>query len=337
MLWKGVNALEQTGRTDFGKTIPHGRPIDVYSIGILCADIPVILPHDEVDFSLDSVEVPKIKVSSGGDASNAAVTLARLGVSVALGSIIGGDTFGQDILNQIESAGVITDFIKVMPELSTTVSVALINKSGDRMFYYHDSSVSKITYPDITTSIFKDVKHVNYGSIFGLSSLDPDADKILRHAKEAGCTTSMDATGNEKLLNYASIERTLDYVDYFMPSYREAKHFSGETDPRRMSEFFLRQTGVKTVVIKLGEKGCYVNDGISDLTSPAYDVKVVDTTGAGDSFVGGFLTGLLHGRDVEACAQLANAVAAYNSQFAGATSEKLSMENVKKLMKNVKT
>jgi sugar/nucleoside kinase (ribokinase family) len=83
---------------------------------------------------------------------------------------------------------------------------------------------------------------------------------------------------------------------------------------------FLRDRGVGGVVIKLGERGCYVLPaGQPGFFVPAFSVRVVDTTGAGDSFVAGFLAGLLRGWAPERCARLACAAAALNIQKVGAT------------------
>jgi sugar/nucleoside kinase (ribokinase family) len=83
---------------------------------------------------------------------------------------------------------------------------------------------------------------------------------------------------------------------------------------------FLRDRGVANVVIKLGERGCFVLPaGGQGFVVDAFPTRVVDTTGAGDSFVAGFLTGLLRGWEPRRCARLACAVAALNIRQVGAT------------------
>jgi sugar/nucleoside kinase (ribokinase family) len=279
-----------------------------------------------------SAQVGDIRIVSGGDAGNAAITLARLGVRSALGSVVGGDMFGRDVLSLVAQSGVVTDYIKVVPELSTSVSVVLVNKSGERLFLFSGSSIETIEMDDIATTAFKQSRHVNYGSLCGLPRLDQCADKILKLAKEAGCTTSMDMTGNESEISFEKAKNVLKYVDYFMPSYREAKLLSGETEPERAADFFVRETGEKVVVIKLGKKGCFVKSGAKCYTVPAFGPDAVDATGAGDSFVGGFLAGLMQGWDVERCARLGNGAAGFNTQFIGATTLQMSMERVLEFM-----
>lgn len=310
------------------------RPIDVLNVGLLCADLPVALPSDEVDFSADSVLVPSIPVVNGGDAGNAAITLARLGSRSALSTVLGDDAFGRAVFRLVEQSGVITDYIKIIEGLQTSASVVLIKKSGERLFLFCSSSIETITIDTIATSAFKLARHVNYGSMCGLVNLDPDAAKLLKLAKEAGCTTSMDITGDQSLIKFDRAKEALRYVDYFMPSYREARLLSGETEPERMADFFIRETGDKTLVIKLGEKGCFVKPAGKSFVSPPFKARVVDTTGAGDSFVGGFLAGLTRGWDIERCARIANGTAGFNSQFVGATAPEMSMERVLAFMEH---
>ena len=79
----------------------------------------------------------------------------------------------------------------------------------------------------------------------------------------------------------------------------------------------LRERGAKVVVIKEGECGCTVFSDGEEFSVPAYSVEVVDTTGAGDCFCGGFLAGLYRGFDLRQAARLANAVAAHGIQKIG--------------------
>lgn len=88
----------------------------------------------------------------------------------------------------------------------------------------------------------------------------------------------------------------VSYIDLFIPSYEEAVQLSGKGNPEEIADVFLSM-GVKVAVIKLGRDGCFIKaqSGEKYLIPTYTDIKPVDTTGAGDSFVAGFLTGLTKG------------------------------------------
>jgi sugar/nucleoside kinase (ribokinase family) len=97
-----------------------------------------------------------------------------------------------------------------------------------------------------------------------------------------------------------------------MPSVKEAERITGRHAPTEMAAF-LRERGVANVVIKLGERGCFVlPEAGAGFAVEGYATRVVDTTGAGDSFVAGFLASLLRGWQPRRCARVACAVAALN-------------------------
>lgn len=126
---------------------------------------------------------------------------------------------------------------------------------------------------------------------------------LVRAAKEAGAIVSADT----KLPTFreVAVEELADVwplVDYIFPNEKEAAYYTGETDCAKMAEAF-RRLGVRNAIVKAGEDGCYVNGEEGVFHLPALPVEVVDSTGAGDNFVAGFLSGVLDGEDLRACAE----------------------------------
>jgi sugar/nucleoside kinase (ribokinase family) len=128
------------------------------------------------------------------------------------------------------------------------------------------------------------------------------------------------------------IEGSLCLLDWFMPSYDEAVMLSGKNKPEEISMVF-SEKGVKNVVIKLGEKGCYVKpfDG-SGFYSPAYKAQTIDTSGAGDAFCAGFITGMIKGWGAPDCARFANAAGAGCVSAIGTTAGIKSFDQIKEIM-----
>jgi sugar/nucleoside kinase (ribokinase family) len=130
----------------------------------------------------------------------------------------------------------------------------------------------------------------------------------------------MDTAWDSKGQWIRKIESSLKYLDWFMPSYDEAREMSGQTNPEEIAHFF-NSKGVKNVIIKLGNEGCFVKPvNEKGYSVPAFiKVKAVDTSGAGDSFCAGFIAGLYKGWEIAECAKFANAVGAHCIMKIGTT------------------
>lgn len=309
------------------------RTYDVLHVGIICADMPLKIPCDTIDFTVDSIKLDDVTILPGGDATNASTVMAYLGKRVALAAKTGADTFGQIITDKVKKSGVDTTYVKADENSRTSISVVLINAKGDRTFLFLPGSIKGFSLEDIDLDAVKRARHVNLGSLFAHPKLDRGgAEELFKLAKASGATTSADMTHDSHGTGFAGIRNILKYVDYFMPSYIEGKYLSGETVPEKMADFFLRETGEKTIVIKLGEEGCCIKSAGKCITVRPYKVKAVDTTGAGDNFVAGFLTGLSNGWELEQCGEFANAVAGFSVQYLGAATAEISMERVVEFM-----
>ena len=120
--------------------------------------------------------------------------------------------------------------------------------------------------------------------------------EVLKAAQEAKIITVMDTAWDSTGKWMQKIKPCLPYLDYFMPSLEEAEMISGKSKPEDIADVFL-EAGVKTAVIKLGSKGCYIkNKSNEQYNIGAFlGIKTVDTTGAGDSFAAGFITGIFRG------------------------------------------
>jgi sugar/nucleoside kinase (ribokinase family) len=129
----------------------------------------------------------------------------------------------------------------------------------------------------------------------------------------------------------------LPYLDYFIPSLEEAEMISGKSNPEEIADSFL-EAGVKTAVIKLGSKGCFIKNKAGDkyFIDSFKGIKAVDTTGAGDSFAAGFITGIVKGWDLYKCGKFANAVGAHCVMKVGATSGIKTIDEIQKFINSYK-
>ena len=112
-----------------------------------------------------------------------------------------------------------------------------------------------------------------------------------------------------KKLCLEDLRETLPQIDYIFPNEKESSFYSGRKEYEEMADVFLAY-GVRNVVIKAGKEGCFAKNADGFLHVPALPVHVVDTTGAGDYFVAGFISALLDGSSFRECCEAGTASAA---------------------------
>jgi sugar/nucleoside kinase (ribokinase family) len=291
--------------------------MDVLCLGLIVCDI-LVKPVDADIMSRDSARVDFVRMGSGGDAFNAAIGLARMGINTGAAGKVGSDGFGRYLLDSAAEAGVSTSNVIVSDTVGTAVSVVLIQRNGERSFAYHGGANDSLSLGDIGMDALAGVKVLHIGSAFELPGLDGDMAALLRQAKERGVTTVLDVTGNPDNRRMEALKNMLPYVDVFLPSRPEAEAMTGETDIARMAGLFC-EMGATTAVIKDGSKGCFVRSGVQSFQVPAFRVDAVDTTGAGDAFAAGYIAGIVRGVDAQGCARFANAAGALCACHMGAT------------------
>jgi len=293
--------------------------MDVLCVGQLAADI-LVRPVDRVDFGVDTKRVDGIDIKNGGDCLNVALGLRKLGASVGFAGLIGDDQLGEYLHGVITAAGIDARGLHRTKEARTCSCLVLINSRGDRTFFYYGGANDLFSLSDLDMAQLDRTSVVHVGGTYLLPKFDGEgAAKLFSEAQARGKLTSMDVTWDTTGRWLAVIEPCFPHLSFFMPSIREAEQIAGTDVPEDVAGFF-QAKGVRTAVIKLGEKGCYVKHGTEPgFYSGAWQTDVVDTTGAGDSFVAGFLTGVLKGWDMEGCAAFACAVAAMNIRAVGAT------------------
>ena len=300
---------------------------DVVCAGILCADV-LAKPVNSLPPKGLLTQVDEIHLGMGGCAANAAVDLARLGVSVALAGRIGQDDFGAYLASRLQSEKVNIDYLVRDPVNPTSASVVTIDAGGERSILHCKGANASFCCCDIDPEIFRSTRVLFLAGTFLLDALDgKPASDLLKTAHDSGiiccCDTAWDSSGQW----IAKIACMLPYLDWFMPSYEEAVQLSHEHEPAQIAKVF-RSMGVRNVIVKLGDQGCFIQpEQQPGFLVPAFSrIEVLDTSGAGDAFCAGFLTGLVKGLNVRQCAVLASAAGALCVTRIGTTNGVLSLE-----------
>lgn len=310
--------------------------IDVICIGAAIADLP-LYPVDKYVFDNVSYPLDDISMTIGGDAINEATIITRLGHKVSLMSLIGDDIVGNYIEKFAKDNKIITRDLKKKRGINTSINVGLVRSDGERTFITNrNGSLWKLDIDSINLDNIKDAKVLSLASIFNNPLLNNAAlVKIFQKAKENNMIICADMVKSRLNEGLEDIREALSYVDYFFPNYEEASELTGKEDLDDIADIFLN-CGVKNVIIKTGKKGCFIKNNELRKEIPAFlkDSSVkIDTIGAGDNFVSGFISSILREEEIEKCGQFANAVAAVSIESIGATTGVKSREQVEEMIK----
>jgi len=308
---------------------------DVVCVGILVADAIArtvnCLPDRGKLKTIDRIEL-----YTGGCAVNAAIAMARLGLNTAIIGKIGNDGFGKFMATSLKDEKVNIDGLKIDKAVGTSASVVTVDSTGERSFLHYLGTNAEFEINDINYDIVRDSRMVFVAGTMLMPKFDGiQCAEFLKKAKEMGKYTILDTAWDSKGRWMEVLRPCMEHIDLFMPSVEEAVMLSGKEEPEEIADVFLSM-GVKTVVIKLGKNGCFIKDGNGEKHFvPTYTkIKAVDTTGAGDSFCAGFLTGLTKGWSLYECGKFANAVGTHCVMAAGASTGIKSFEETLEFMRN---
>ncbi len=276
-----------------------------------------------------------LTVTTGGNAMNCGIALAKMGVGCDVVIKVGRDMLGDFVINEAKKYGLGTEGVVYDEEGTTTpFTFVCVLADGQRSFYHICGTNGTLRNDEIDMAYVKAHRFCFVTGTMVMPTFDgrQTAD-VLAEAKGAGLVTLLDTVytddaGQEQWRSI--IEPCLPHLSYFIPSQPEAAAMTGLTDPSEMA-WWLQDHGCDSAVIKLDASGafCREADGTETLV-PAYQVdQVVDTTGAGDCWSAGFLAGLREGTSVPEAAALGNATAAHGIQAAGASTGIVPIEQIR--------
>lgn len=291
----------------------------ILCLGILVADV-VGRPLRAVPDPGRLVLVDEMSLHTGGCAINAATALARLDLPVEVIGKIGSDPFGDFVLNALKERRIGTRGVKRDAEVGTSATMVMVAPDGERRFVHYIGANARLTLTDVDLQMLTGASILYVGGSLVLPGMDGEPTAgLLRKARAAGVTTFLDTVWDDTGRWMKILKPCLPHVDYFVPSLAEARALTGLDDPAQVGRTLL-DCGVRTVALKMGADGCLVMDGTGQsIRLPAFEVEVVDATGAGDAFDAGFIAGVYQGWPLERTSRFANAVGALCVTGLGAT------------------
>ena len=303
----------------------------IYCIGSGTADI-VVQPFDRLPKPGTSMKVDPIILRTGGCGLNPAVTLRRLGAHPYLTCKLGHDEFGEFIISSLKKEDVDLSYLSFVKEgeLAANAFLVCVTSSGERTIIAPFGASAPLLAADLDERAIEQADIFFFSTATSVLDYHDGTPHLLKRLKAAGKIVATDSIGyGDGGISVQDFVRSIAYyTDYFMPSRDEAEAWSGKTDPLEMAQTF-REWGAKNVVIKLNKDGAfYLRENGDHGIAPAYGVEAGDTTGAGDSFCGGFLMGLSLGRPFTECLKIAHATAAHCVMARGATDGIVSLAEV---------
>ena len=304
---------------------------------------------EEKPYKKNVYRAESITLNTGGDALNESIVLSHLGHRVSLMCGLGKDIPGQMILHTAKENGVDVSCTTVSEELSTPIANLMVQKDGNRQSVNSLAAMETGYVPE--ERAFGGAKVVSFASLFR-APLDRKENvlRLMKAAKKEGAIVCADTKMPiYRNISGEDIREILPYIDYMFPNENEAYYYShilteeasgasvlGKNEFVRKADIsregqeqeeqtlFLEmgkkfcQHGVQNVIIKTGEKGCIAVNESEIFHVPARKVKAVDSTGAGDNFVAGFIHGILNDWDLTQCCDYGTQCAALSVQYVGA-------------------
>ncbi len=254
-----------------------------------------------------------LQVVTGGIVSNAGVAMARLGMKVSAFTYVGRDEWAGVIRRRYEAEGLDCACLLEHPTGSTSTTVVLIDPSGERSFA-HCVGAPKLMDRRLFLEhldLFARSRMTLLGYYSLMPNLENDLPEVFAAIRATGCKTALDCAGSGGTMQ--PLDRILPHLDVYVPSLNEASQQTGLSDPRAILDLYRRSGAAGVVGVKLGAKGVLLSPAAGEYVEIPGIVppgEIVDTTGAGDCFFAGLLTGLLRGLDIRSAGLLGAAAGA---------------------------
>ena len=288
--------------------------IEVSATGTLAVDYFALLP--KLIGADEKIISSGYEIHPGGVSGNVLTQLARLGVSAGWFGKVGNDEAGKILIDEFKNEGVDCSHLEVVDGDFSMMTWIQVDKKGGRSIIMFPNVLAKLTAEEI------EKKHGDY--IRASKAMHAEACllplkpvlKAMEIAKESGVKVVFDLdvppsyfVDEAKMATRDELMRALEMTDVLIPCKSSAIELLNTDDITGNAKKLL-DFGPEVVAITLGDKGCIVFDEKNFFSVPAFNINVVDTTGAGDAFHGGFIYSILKGFSLEESGRFANACGA---------------------------
>lgn len=298
---------------------------NILVVGSLNADLVVRTPRFPQPGETISGE--DLLIIPGGKGANQAVAAARQGTATSMVGRVGNDSFGPTLIENLKRNHVDTSHVQTDPQAATGTAIIVVDANGQNSIVLSPGGNGRVTSADV-----EDIRFEDYDLL--LLQLEIPMEAVLasaRGAREAGLRI---------LLNPAPARsipaELLSLADFLIPNESELSLLTGQpvTDAisAEQAAKLLLEGGVQNVIVTLGANGALIVGKAGAKHIPAFNVDVVDTTAAGDAFIGGFASALLQNKSMEEAVRYGCACGALAATKFGAQPSLPTKEDIDKFL-----
>ena len=305
----------------------ENKIFDVFAIGELLVDM--ISDDYDADNSCN-----KYSRYFGGSPANITMNIKRLGGNPIISASVGNDRLGEFLINNLKKNNINTEFIN---KVNNSTSMVLVTKSKETPLpIFYRSADYNLEYNSDIDSTLKNSKIVHF-SCWPISQKKSRKviEKVIEEARKNNVLIGFDPNYHEMIWEEGHdgieyIKNLIGKLDIIKPSEVDAERIFGPDTPENHVDKFI-QCGAKLVIMTLGKDGAIVSNGTETIKFKTLATEVVDTTGAGDAFWGGFYTALTSNYPLKEALNIGFATSAFKLKNVGAIAELPSIEELKTL------
>ena len=289
------------------------QPSQVVGIGSCTIDYFAIVPR--LLGPEEKINANRLEIHAGGVTGNNLTQVARLGASAGWLGLIGDDESGRLITRAFEEDGLDISGVEVVNGEQSSLTWIPVDAVGERCIYMFPNVNGKLSVEQVRTRFAPQIRKAKHFHTEASQLPLPPVREGMKIAREAGVRVIFDLDvapsyfAQARLGAEKDLIAALQFVDVLKPCKAAAREITGESDYEKMAVKLLA-LGPKIVAVTMGAEGSLIASAGRMAHVPAFHVNVVDSTGAGDAFMGGLSYGLLQGWDYQRVGLFANACAA---------------------------
>ncbi|HWG57755.1 MAG TPA: carbohydrate kinase family protein [Candidatus Acidoferrales bacterium] len=287
--------------------------VDVVGIGSCAVDYFAIVPR--LLGPEEKINANRVQILAGGVTANNLTQVARLGATAGWLGLIGDDENGRIIQQAFVEDRMDLSGIEVVKGARSSAAWIPVDISGERCIYMFPNVNGKISIFQIRNRFSPHIRGAKHFHTEASQLPLAPVKEAMRVARDAGVRIFFDLDVEPSFFAQMNLGtqdelcEALKLVDVLKPCKMAARELTGESDFERIAKRLL-DLGPKLVAVTMGAGGCIIASREKMTRVPAFKVDVVDTTGAGDAFMGGLSYALLQGWDFDRAGRMANACAA---------------------------